>query len=225
MVNRGTPCEHGATVRRALGILVVAGTLAACSGGATTREFATYYDPAGLFRTELPAANAITVAPPQPSVDGPGLLTGVIASPPQPSPSAATAFGGASSFVTAAQPTDQTIYEAFAYTTGSFGDLDEMTLFFLTGDPSVDVLHEEDVRVADAPGRLVVADVSQGGAVSASVAIAMTLGSGGTGFVVGAIFTPGTWDAERGDFSHVLASFEPTVPPAMKTYPLQAQTA
>jgi hypothetical protein len=221
MVNRGTPCEHGATVRRALGILVAAGILAACSSD-TGRDFTTYYDPAGLFQTELPSANSITVAPPQPSTDGPGLLTGVIAEPPQPSPSAAAGFGAASSFITAQQPTDQTIYEAFAYTTGTFDDLDAMVLFFLTGDPTVDVLEEQDVRVADTPGRLVVADVSRDGVVSASVAIAMTLGSGGTGFVVGAIFAPGTWDAERPDLLRVLASFEPTVPPAMQTYPLVA---
>src|ERR671928_687521 len=106
MVNRGTPCDHGRTVRRTAALVLLAATAATCSSSGG-RAFATYYDPQGLFRAELPVANSITVAPPQPSASGPGLLTGVIASPPQPSPSPSDSLG-AGTLLPTQQPTDQT---------------------------------------------------------------------------------------------------------------------
>jgi hypothetical protein len=211
-------------VRRTAALVLLAATAAACSSSGG-RAFATYYDPQGLFRAELPVANSITVAPPQPSATGPGLLTGVIASPPQPSPSPSSALGAGSPFGATQAPTDQTIYEVFAYTTRSFTDLDQMTLYFLTGAPGVDVQTESSIQLASDPARLVVADVSQNGSVAATVAVALTLGSSGTGYVVAAIFPPDTWEHERSDFLDVIGSFRATVPPALKTYPLQPQAA
>jgi hypothetical protein len=210
-------------VKRIAAIVALAGTLAACSS-ASGRTFATYYDPQGLFRTELPVANSLTVAPAQPSASGPGLLTGVIASPPQPSPSPSDSLG-AGTLLPTQQPTDQTTYEAFAYTTSSFTDLDQMTLYFLTGAPGVDVQAEQSLDVAGDPGRLVIADVSQSGAVAASVSVALTLGTHGTGYVIAAIFPPGTWDHERADFLEVVRSFHASVPPALESFPLQATGA
>ena len=131
MVNADTPCDHGSTVRRTTAFLAGALLLAACSGG-TARELSPYYDPQGYFRADLPTANEITVTPPQTGATGPGLLTGVIASPPQPSPSPSSAIGGGDMLAAQTQPqTDQTTYEAFALSTGSFSDLDEMALYFL----------------------------------------------------------------------------------------------
>jgi hypothetical protein len=224
MVNADTPCEHGRTVRRATGISAIVFTLAACSSGGG-RDLATYYDPAGLFRADLPAANSISVTPPQDAGAGPGLLTGVVASPPQPSPSPSAGLSSGGLFSGTEPQGDLTTYEAFAFTTDSFDDLDAMTLFFLTGDPAVDVVEESAVRLADAPARLVVADISRGGQLSASIAAALTLGSDGTGYLVAAIFPPGRWGAERADFLEVLSSFRPTIPPTMQTYPLQPEGA
>ena len=206
-------------MKRAIALVATALGLAACSGQ-SGRAFATYYDPEGLFSTSLPVANTITVTPPQSSGTGPGLLTGVVAAPPQPSPSPSSGLGGGGLLSSSQAQTDQTIYEAFAISTGEFEDLDAMALYFLTGDPGVDMLQQDPIRVASSAGRLLVADVSSNGATSASVAAAFTLGSGGTGFLVAAIFPPGEWSAERADFLHVLESFTSDVPPALTTYPL-----
>src|SRR5687768_9670291 len=87
------PCDDDGVVSKLLGACALALSLAACSGD-SGREFARYYDPEGFFVTNLPAAHDLTVTPPRSDGDGPGLLTGVVASPPQPSPSApsTTAF-------------------------------------------------------------------------------------------------------------------------------------
>lgn len=210
-------------MRRVIALGAIALALASCSEQ-SGRAFATYYDPQGLFSTSLPAANTITVTPPQSTQDGPSLLTGVVAAPPQPAAQSGTAFGGGSVLPTE-MPSDQTVYEAFAISTSDLEDLDAMVLYFLTGDPSVDVLEQEPITVADSAGRLLVVDVSTDGAVSASVAAAVTLGTGGTGYLVAAIFPPGEWDAERDDFLRMLDSFTSKVPPALSTFPLQQQAA
>ena len=96
-----------------------------------------------------------------------------------------------------------------------------MVLAVLTGDPSVDVREEAPVKVDGMNGRLVVADVSNaGGPPNSSLAVAFTLGRGGTGYVLAAIFPPGQWDVERSDFDKVLASFRVSVPPGIQTIPL-----
>ena len=207
-------------MRTRIALVAVAVGLLACSSG-SRRDLARYYDPQGLFNASLPAANDVTVTPPQPPASGvPGLLTGVIAAPPQPSPSPTVGgFGGGLNLGQTA-PTDQTTYEAFVVTTDTFSDLNAMTLYFLTGDPIVDVQHEEAVRIAGSPGRLIVADVSQDEQVTSSVAAVVSLGAGGDGYLVAAIFPPGGWDAERADFMRVLASFRTGVPPGFSTFPV-----
>jgi len=188
------------------------------------REFARYYDEQGLFALNLPSANDITVTPPQPAESGPGLLTGVVSSPPAPSPSPASgAFGGIG--VAAQGEPDQTVYQAFAVTADGFDDLDQMALYFLTGDPIVDVTIDDSTRVDGDPARLIVADIDQGSEVTSSVAAAMTLGDGATGYLIVAIFPPGGWDDERDDFERIVRSFRADVPPGLETFPVDGQAS
>ncbi|HYG72085.1 MAG TPA: hypothetical protein VEC15_07340 [Actinomycetota bacterium] len=210
-------------MRRAVFVAMTCLGLAAC-GDAGGRALTTYYDPEGHFTTSLPSVNSIQVTPPQPAATGPGLLTGVIASPPAPSPAPTAGFGGGMLQQQQAAD-DQTIYEAFAFTTDTFDDLDAMSLYFLTGDPAIDVDQDDPIRVAGFPGRLIVATVTQDGAPTASIAAALTLGAGGTGYLVAAIFPPGEWDAERDGFLDILDSFEPNVPPGASTFDLGEEPA
>lgn len=201
-------------------LLAVPLALAACSqeGG---RDLARYYDDQGLFTVDLPADNEVVVTPPQPAQDGPGILTGVVSSPPAPSAQADQGFGGG---LASGEQTDQTIYQAFVVTSDGFEDLDEMALYFLTGDPSVDVVLDQRAQLDGDIARLVVADVSaEGQETTSSVAVALTLGDGETGYLVAAIFPPGGWDDERSDFERVLRSFTGQVPPGLTTFPLGSE--
>ena len=213
-------------MRRVPTLLVSLITLLPCVACAqdSGREFARYYDERGLFALNLPAANDITVTPPQPAQRGPGLLTGVVSSPPAPSPSPASgAFGGID--VAAQGEPDQTVYQAFAVTAEGFENLDQMALYFLTGNPIVDVTIDDPTRVDGEPARLIVADIDQGGEVTSSVAAAMTLGDGATGYLIVAIFPPGGWDDERDDFERIVRSFRTDVPPGLETFPVDGQAS
>jgi hypothetical protein len=210
--------------RRSLPIFVCALVLLAACAQDQGREFARYYDDQGLFTVNLPEANDITVTPPQPAAQGgAGLLTGVVSSPPAPSPTAAPAPGAGFNPGSAVEP-DQTIYQAFAVTTDGFDDLDQMALYFLTGDPVVDVVIDDPTQLDGAPGKLVVADVRNGDQVNSSVAAAMTLGDGTTGYLIAAIFPPGGWGDERADFERVVKSFDSHVPPGFDSFPVSVQT-
>jgi hypothetical protein len=221
MVNARTPCDHDRTVKRLLAVAFLAIPLAACSGE-SGREFARYYDPEGYFATNLPAANDLAVMPAQAAPEGPSILSGVVATPPQPSPSPA---GGGLVDIGATQDLDQTTYRAIVVTTDSFQTLDDMALFFLTADPIVDVTLDEPLRIDGHEARLIVADVTQDGATTASVAAAITLGPSETGFLVIAVFPPGGWESERGDFLRVLESFRTTLPPGMEQFPMAQPVA
>jgi hypothetical protein len=210
-------------VKRSVAAGVLALALVSCSGEGG-REFARYYDPAGLFTTNLPAANDITVTPPQSGGEGPSLLTGVVSSPPLPSPAAQGGLGGAFDF-SQSQPQDQTVYRAFAITTTGFDDLDQMGLFLLTGEPSIDLHLDEGARMAGLEARLLVADILQNGEAAATAAVAFTLGSGGTGYILIAVFPAGDWDAERDDFMRILESFRADVPPGLESFPVTGAEA
>ena len=212
--------------RTAIATAMAAMALVACSTG-KNRDFAVYYDPEGLFSASLPAANDIAVAPSQPPSQGPSVLTGVVSTPPAPSPSPSSAFGGGLTDLAAQTtgPQDQTVYEALAVTTGTFQDLPQMALAFLTGNPVVDVQIEQGTRVGGIAGELIVADVVRDSQKVAGVAAAFTLGQQGVGYIVLAIFPPGDWTSERSDFLKVVGSFRPGVPPGMKAFPLAGGTA
>jgi len=220
------PCDHG-PMRRVLTLVLVLGAGATgCSSG-QERDLASYYDPEGLFVARLPEANVVTVAPPQPAPSGPSLLTGVISQPPAPSPTPQAQFGGglAQGLGQTAQPSDQTVYEAFVVTTDDFESLSDMTVTFLTGDPAFDVREERPIRIDGTAGQLVVADAIQDGEVRSSVAAAFSLGRDGVGYLVAALFPPGAWDGEASDFLRVVASFRAEVPPGMRTFPVSEEDA
>lgn len=203
--------------------LIVLGLLSACAND-PSRDFARYYDEEGMFTLNLPAANDVTVTQPQSGQEGPDLLTGVVSSPPAPSPSPASAFGGGFGGA-AEEPPDQTVYQAFAVASQEFDDLDEMALFFLTGDPVIDVLIDDRATMGGDEARLIVADVNNGGTVTAGVAAAMTLGDGETGYLIAAVFPPGDWDAEQADFRRILSSFRSSIPPGLRTFPVTEQAS
>jgi hypothetical protein len=206
--------------RRVGVMLALALVLGACAS-AKDRDLARYYDPEHRFSTRLPAANTLSVIPPQPTADGPTVLSGVISQPPLPSPSPASQFGGiGAGLAQQTEPSDRTIYEAFAVTTDTFEDLADMTLYFLTGDPSIDLKEQRAVEIDGMPGRLLVVDSVRDGQVRASLAVALTLGEDGTGYLIAAIFPPGQWETEEPDFLRVLDSFRTEVPPLLRTYPL-----
>ena len=212
--------------RTVIATALAAMALVACSTG-KNRDFARYNDPEGLFSANLPAANDIAVAPSEPPSQGPSVLTGVVSTPPAPSPSPSSGFGGGLTDL-AAQTTetqDQTVYEALAVTTGTFQDLPQMALAFLTGNPVVDVQIEQEMRLGGNAGELIVADVVRQGQKVAGVAATFTLGQQGVGYIVLAIFPPGDWANERSDFLKVVASFRPGVPPGMRAFPLAGMAA
>ena len=203
----------------ALGVVACAST--------KDRDLSRYYDPEGLFTASLPSANTVSVTPPQPGEAGPGILSGVISQPPAPSPSPQGQFGGGLGQGLSQQtaPADQTTYEAFVVTTEVFDDLSDMSLYFLTGDPTIDLREQRPIRVAGTAGRLVVADSLQDSEPRASVALAMSLGTEGTGYLVAAIFPPGEWDTEETDFLRVVESFRADVPPGLLTFPVTREEA
>jgi hypothetical protein len=209
-------------LRPAPGVLLLAVLLAGCAP-AQSRELATYYDPRGLFSADLPAANSVSVTAAQRGGAGASVLSGVVATPPEPSPTAASDIGGGFGAIAQQAPSgDQTLYQVLVVTTDAFTSVDAMQLAFLTGGPSVDVREERPVVVGRTEGRLVVADFTEGGAVRAGVAAAFTLGSDGVGYIVAAVFPPGEWDRERADFSRVVASLRPDVPSGLTSFPITA---
>lgn len=203
--------------------IIALALLAGSCSGASGRDFARYYDDQGLFTLNLPEANDITVTEPQSAEGGPGLLTGVVSRPPQPSPSPSSGIGGLD--LAASEQPDQTVYQAFAVTSDGFADLDQMALFFLTGDPVFDVLVDDPASLDGDRAKLIVADARNGDQVTATVAAAMTLGDGETGYVIAAIFPAGGWDAERADFERIVQSFRSGVPPGLETFPVTEQAS
>jgi hypothetical protein len=214
-------------MRRHLALVGVIAVLFTGCSGSRSRSFERYYDPQGLFATDLPAGNDVTETPPQPGASGaPGIVAGVVSQPPQPSPSPTSQLGGGLSNITQQQaPADQTAYEVLAVTTDSFQSLPQMVLYFLTGDPATDVQVEQPWQIAGSDGELVVANATANGQTTAAIAAAFTLGRNGTGYIVAAVFPPGEWDKERSDFEKVIASFSSGVPPGVKTIPLVTGTA
>ncbi|HET7870153.1 MAG TPA: hypothetical protein VFM85_07540 [Actinomycetota bacterium] len=212
--------------RTAIATAMAAVALVACSTG-RNRDFARYYDPEGLFSANLPAANDVVVESSEPTSQGSSVLTGVVSTPPAPSPSPSSAFGGGLTDLAGetSGPQDQTVYGALAVTTGTFEGLPQMALTFLTGDPMVDVQIEDEMPLGGMAGELIVADIVRDDQKVSGVAAAFTLGRQGVGYIVLAIFPPGDWANERSDFLKVAGSFRPGVPPGMRAFPLAGGAA
>lgn len=211
------------TAFRALAPALLLGLALSACASAKDRDLARYYDPEHRFSTRLPASNTLSVVPPQPTEGGPTVLSGVIAQPPVPSPAPQSQFGGiGAGLAQQTEPPDRTIYETFAVTTETFEDLSDMALYFLTGDPSIDLREQRPVEIDGMPGRLLVVDSVQNGQVRASLSVAMTLGEDGAGYLIAAIFPPGQWEVEEPDFFRVVDSFRTETPPLLRTYPLAA---
>lgn len=212
-------------MRRTAGLAFLSLLVAAC-GAAPARSLVDYHDPGGRFVASLPAANTFTVVPTRlETASTPGVLAGVIAEPPalaSPSASPTSAIGG---FGIGPTSDDRTIFQALVVTTDGFTSLDDMTLYFLTNDSTFDVRETRAIRVAGEPGRLVVADYRAGDAATAGVAGAFTLGRDGVGYLIAAIFPPGTWAAQRADFLAVVRSFRSAVPPQEAAIPVAVPTA
>jgi len=225
MVNAFRRSDNGPMRRSVALVLLFAATLAACATP-RDRDLARYYDPEGLFTASLPTANTISVATPQPGDGGPGILSGVISQPPAPSPSPQSQLGGGiGQGLSQTAPSDQTIYEAFVVTTDVFDGLSDMSLYFLTGDPTIDLREQRPMQVDGMPGRLIVADSFQAEEPRATVAVAMSLGRDGTGYLVAAIFPPGDWETEEADFLRVVGSFRAQVAPGLLTFPVTSGDA
>jgi hypothetical protein len=209
-------------IRTAVGGVLVAAMLTGCAQ-AQNRDLARYYDPQGLFSADLPAANRVSVTAPQQGQGSASVLSGVVAAPPQPSASPASQLpGGLTGVAQQAPPSDQTLYQVLVVTTDGFASLESMALYFLTGDPSIDVREDRPIPVGRTEGRLVVADVMQSGSARASIAAAFTLGTDGVGYIVAAVFPSGDWGREEPDFARIVGSLSPTVPTGLRTFPLSS---
>jgi hypothetical protein len=64
--------------------------------------------------------------------------------------------------------------------------------------------------------------VRRGGSVRTSLAVAFTLGSGGVVYIVAAVIPPGDWPGREPDFSRIVGSLAPGVPPGPLSFPLSA---
>lgn len=213
-------------MRRTAGLAFLALLVAAC-GAAPGRSLVDYHDPTGRFVARLPAENTFTVlATRMATASTPGVLAGVLAEPPAlASPSASPSSVLGDRFAVDQTSDDRTIFQALVVTTEGFSSLDDMTLYFLTNDATFDVRETRAIRVAGETGRLVVADYLEDGAPIAGVAGAFTLGRDGVGYLIAAIFPPGTWAAQRTDFLAIVRSFRSAVPPHEAAIPVAVPTA
>src|SRR5437588_4803864 len=222
MVGRSTPkTDNGSLVRRLLPIVSLFLALVACSSAgsvATTR----YYDPDGLFTAQLPADTDLQVMPRQKVEGGPSLLSGVLATPAQPSPQPSNQpfAGGGIQPVTTQQ--DSAIYAVFAVKAGGSTSLTQLANSLLTGTLSPDLVSQQRISAGGLQGLLAVVDHRDDTDPSR---IVYTDASGffldGTvGYWVRELFPPGQWGDRRDAFLRILRSFRPTVPAGLPAVPL-----
>jgi hypothetical protein len=220
----GNPLWEDSPVRRTAGLAFLSLLVAAC-GAPSGRDLVRYHDPGAVFTALVPAGAAITVLEPRrATASSPGVLAGYLAEPPaQATPSPAGGLGGGLALSQTAE--DRTTFQALVVTTEGFSSIDDMTLYFLTGDTTFDVRLSRPIRVAGEAGRLIVADYVEGGSPVAGVAGAFSLGSDGVGYLLAAIFPAGTWEAERDDFLAMVRAFSVRVPPQEAALPVAVPTA
>jgi hypothetical protein len=205
-------------MRRVLPLLAVLATLAACSNGqsVTTQR---YYDPAGLFSTRLPAANDLLVMPKQAIEGNAPLLSGVLAIPPQASPSPSTQpFGGGIQPVT---QQDTAIYGVFVVRAAGVNSVGDLATTLLTGTMGPNLVSQRLISAGRLQGLLAVVDHHDdtNSANDYTDASAFFL-KGRVGYWIRELFPPGQWDQRRDTFMEILRSFRPTVPAGLPGVPL-----
>ena len=168
-----------------------------------------YYDPAGLFSTDLPAANDMSVFAPQQTPEGTHILSGVISSPGQPAPAqGGGGFGGLST----PQPTgDQSVYLVWAVEAGTADTPESLSTTLPDFGPGVDVRLREAVQIGGHIAALVVADRARLGRTDASGFTVV----GGVGYWIQVLLPPGEWEGRREDVLRLFRSFRPGSNPAL----------
>jgi hypothetical protein len=204
---------------RRLGLaIVLMVALAACSSGSSvaTRR---YYDPSGLFSARLPAANDLLVMPKQ-SVEGSApLLSGVLAIPPQASPSPSNQpFSGG---VTPVTQQDTAIYAVFAVKASAAKSIGQFATSLLSGTVGPSLVMQQRISADGLQGLLAVVDHHDdtNPANDYTDASAFFL-QGDVGYWLRELFPPGQWGERREAFLLILRSFRPSVPPGLPAVPL-----
>lgn len=206
-------------VRRLLAVAALVGAAAACGAGAG-RALSPYHDPEGRFSVLLPIEDDVAPSGPQQAASGPGLLSGVVATPPQASPASGTALG---SSLTASADTDRTRFQILIVDGSGFASVGALSLYFLTGTDGFDVQIDRPTRLDGLPGRIVVGEATDGDRATAGVAAIFALSSDGTiGYVIASVFPPGGWGAEEDDLMAIVDSFRTEVAPALASVPVGA---
>jgi hypothetical protein len=186
-------------------------TSAACAAAPVNRSLETYYDPAGLFSSELPDRHAVQVIPQGKFGADVKVLSGVSSADSQ----AGQTSGGIGGFAQGSSDQAQfIIYALSSKTLEGSGDVAAL----LTGDPALTVDDEEPFAFPDGDGVLVVGTYeSDQGAFGLAGGF---LVHDGLGYMVLELFPQGQWSAQEHDFREVLASFRAGAPAAVGTVPL-----
>jgi hypothetical protein len=203
--------------------VAVSMALVACSTSSsptTTR----YYDPNGLFSTQLPEPNDVLVMPPQRIPGTPALLSGVLALPPQPSPTPSNQPFGGGIGQTTNQPQDTAIYGVFVVKAGQYSKIEELVRALLSGTLSPSILSQQPIRADTLHGILLVVDHidDTGGGADYTDASAFFL-DGNVGYWVREMFARGQWGSRRDAFLRIVHSFQPGVPPGLPAIPITRQ--
>ncbi|MDP9233346.1 MAG: hypothetical protein M3P01_02195 [Actinomycetota bacterium] len=207
-------------MKRIAAAIALALMLGSCSGGAH-RPLERYYDPQGLFSADLPAANEVSVLPPQNSSSGPSLLSGVSSAPASATPSAGA---GTDLGVGTSVQSDQTQYRVFVLTGDTYATVQDLSLLQMS-DPNADLKTQQAATIGGHDGLLIVADYKASAQSPAFSAASGFLLVDGMGYWISAVFPAGGWGGEKGDFMNVLRSFRTDVPPGVALAPLSDPNA
>lgn len=205
------------TVRKLVPVLVLVLSLGACSGGSSP-DTQRYYDPTGLFSARLPAANDILVVPGQELEGSKPLLSGVLALPPEASPSPnGMGIGGG---VVPNTRTDSAIYAVYAVDATGSKTLGELGSSLLGGTIEPSVVSEQDVKAGKLSGLLAVVDHKDSNDSSNNYTDASAFFlDGTTGYWIREIFASGQWESRKDTFLEIVRSFRPDVPPGVTAVP------
>jgi hypothetical protein len=183
-----------------------------CSNGLPSSPTQRYYDPSGFFSAQLPENNDVLVMPSQNVAGALPLLSGVLAVPPQPSPSPSSAFGG-SGFLQPVTQQDTSVYSVFAINAKRVKSLRALASALLSETANPKVVAERSVMVEGRQGLLVVADHEDQGVGYSDASVFLL--DGDLGFWIREFFGLGEWDQRQDQFLDLMRSFQPGVPPGI----------